>query len=227
MQIQTVGSLMCAALHETTLNDTDKQALLSMANEELAEELDDMLTEAASVANPMVLFGVCAITDASQQGVTINGVRVDNPLVAEKLSGKSRCFPYIVTCGTALEKWSEQYKNDVLASVWADEIKKKYLQLTVRTFQSYIKDTYHMSGYRAALNPGSRAEWPISGQKELFDILGGSELVKEKIGVVYTDSFLMLPTKTVSGISFESETAYENCQYCPLEKCPNRRAKRI
>jgi hypothetical protein len=37
----------------------------------------------------------------------------------------------------------------------------------------------------------------------------------------------MFPTKTISGVAFESEAFYENCQYCPLEKCPNRRAKRL
>jgi hypothetical protein len=37
----------------------------------------------------------------------------------------------------------------------------------------------------------------------------------------------MLPSKSSSGIAFESEVFYENCQFCPLENCPNRRAKRV
>ena len=64
-------------------------------------------------------------------------------------------------------------------------------------------------------------------QKELFEILGGPEFVRDAIGVTYSDSWLMTPTKSMSGILFESETVYENCQHCPLERCPNRRAKRI
>jgi hypothetical protein len=35
----------------------------------------------------------------------------------------------------------------------------------------------------------------------------------------------MLPTKSVSGIFFPTETSYENCQLCPRENCPNRRAE--
>ena len=78
-----------------------------------------------------------------------------------------------------------------------------------------------------SLNPGSIAAWPISGQAELFAILGGREFVETQTGVIYTPSYLMLPSKSVSGIAFESETFYENCQYCPIDNCPGRRAKRI
>jgi predicted transcriptional regulator len=39
-----------------------------------------------------------------------------------------------------------------------------------------------------------------------------------------TESFLMLPTKTVSGIFFPTEATFESCQLCPREECPNRRA---
>jgi len=227
MIIEYVDTYIKGRLANPKLSQEEREALLAMANDELADELADMIDEADSVAEPMVLFSVCAVENSTENAVTIHGVRVNNSLVAEKLGDKKRCFPYVCTCGTALEKWSEQYKNDLLANVWADEIKKKYLHRMVRTFIQYIKETYRMSNYRAALNPGSRQEWPISGQQDLFDILGGASYVKEQIGVSYTDSYLMLPTKSVSGISFESKTVYENCQYCPLEDCPNRRAPRI
>jgi hypothetical protein len=34
----------------------------------------------------------------------------------------------------------------------------------------------------------------------------------------------MLPIKTVSGIRFPKEGTYENCQLCPRQKCPGRKA---
>ena len=73
----------------------------------------------------------------------------------------------------------------------------------------------------SSLNPGSLKEWPITGQVPLFELLGG---VTEDIGVVLSDSLLMSPVKSVSGIMFQSEEAYENCQLCPRENCPGRRA---
>lgn len=73
----------------------------AMANEETAEELADMLAEADSLAEPAVLFGVCPVE--TRESVQIGKLPVDVPLVEEKLRGKSRCFPYVATCGAALE----------------------------------------------------------------------------------------------------------------------------
>lgn len=227
MLIKEIGTYMLAKMENPGLSDQEREELAALANEELAEELTDMIDEADALADPVVLFGICAVTDASAQSVTVGGVKVENALVAEKLGEKKRCFPYIATCGTALENWSLQYKDDLLTEYWADEIKKKYLRKAISALSEYLNEAYHLSGYRAALNPGSRQEWPVSGQQELFAMLGGVDFVREHIGVTYTDSFLMLPTKSVSGITFESETFYENCQYCPLDDCPGRRAPRI
>jgi hypothetical protein len=41
--------------------------------------------------------------------------------------------------------------------------------------------------------------------------------------VELTDSFLMVPNKSVSGLRFPTETSVENCQLCPREVCPGRR----
>jgi len=34
----------------------------------------------------------------------------------------------------------------------------------------------------------------------------------------------MIPTKSVSGIYFQTEVRWENCQLCPMENCIGRRA---
>jgi hypothetical protein len=72
------------------------------------------------------------------------------------------------------------------------------------------------------MNPGSLENWPISEQKPLFSLFGD---VEKLIGVRLSDSFLMFPIKSVSGIYFPTESSFASCQLCPREKCPNRRAK--
>ena len=227
MIITQIGTYMLAKPEDARLTEKEREELSALANEELREELEEMIGEADALAEPVALFGVCAVTDAQAERVTVGDVTVENTLVAEKLGDKKRCFPYIATCGSALEAWSEQYKDDLLSEYWADEIKKKYLRKVIVALRDYLTETYHIGGYPAALNPGSRQEWTVAGQRELFAMLGGTDFVREQLGVTYTDSFLMLPTKSVSGITFESETFYENCQYCPLDDCPGRRAPRI
>ena len=76
----------------------------------------------------------------------------------------------------------------------------------------------------ATMSPGSADEevWPIQQQKELFSLFGD---VESLIGVQLTDSFLMVPNKTVSGIRFPTEVDYRNCQLCHREECPSRSAE--
>ena len=225
MTITQKGPFQVASLEGDTLSEKDREALLKFANEDedLEEELKALMDEADKIARPTALFAVCPV----EENATVNGVSIPSDLVVEKLTGKNRCFPYIATCGRELEEWSEQYKGDYLAEFWADEVKKKFLFHITQAVLRHVKEHYRTAGHLAAVNPGSLERWPVSGQQELFAILGGREFVRETIGVIYTDSFLMLPSKTVSGISFESEVFYENCQHCPLERCPNRRAKRM
>jgi len=222
MIIETAGSFLVGRLEQPKLSEKDRQALLALANEETEEELLDLLDEADTVADPLALFCVSPVEEGR-----VGGVETGSQLVRERLCGKGRAFPYIVTCGPRLEAWSKSYEHDYLLGFWADEIKKRFLGLTAAAFRAHVKQAYRTAGHLAALNPGSLKEWPISGQEALFQMLGGPDFVRETIGVTYSDSFLMFPTKTISGVAFESETFFENCQYCPLEKCPNRRAKRL
>jgi hypothetical protein len=76
-------------------------------------------------------------------------------------------------------------------------------------------------GRTAVMNPGSLANWPLEEQRLLFRLLGDPH---EAIGVQLTDSFLMVPIKSVSGLRFPTEMHYENCQLCPRDPCPGRRA---
>lgn len=226
MKIVAANSFFVGHLEDRTVPEKDRAKLMGLANEEFADELADMLDEAMPLADPVALFGVCPVSSDTQQ-VSVNGVVIPSDLAFEKLKDKNRCFPYICTCGTALEEWSKQYAGDLLAEYWADEIKKYFLIRIRVELTAWLKAQYKTGTHLPSLNPGSIAAWPISGQAELFSILGGRDFVEKQIGVIYTPSFLMLPSKSVSGIAFESETFYENCQYCPIENCPGRRAKRL
>ena len=71
------------------------------------------------------------------------------------------------------------------------------------------------------MNPGSLEDWPIQQQTQVFELLGDP---LRDVGVRLTDSFLMVPIKSVSGIRYPTETSFESCQLCPREKCTGRRA---
>ena len=68
---------------------------------------------------------------------------------------------------------------------------------------------------------GDASVWPIEQQQGLFSLLGD---VEERVGVKLTDSFLMVPNKTTSGILFPTETDFRSCEVCHREDCPSRHA---
>jgi hypothetical protein len=70
--------------------------------------------------------------------------------------------------------------------------------------------------------PGSLADWPIEEQAPLFKLLGD---VDASIGVKLTDSMLMLPAKSISGVYFPADVSFFSCQLCPRERCESRKAK--
>jgi hypothetical protein len=70
------------------------------------------------------------------------------------------------------------------------------------------------------MNPGSLPDWPLQEQRQLFALLGDT---RAAIGVELTDSCLMLPIKSLSGLRFPTGENFENCQLCPRERCPGRR----
>ena len=71
------------------------------------------------------------------------------------------------------------------------------------------------------MSPGSLEDWPITEQTKLFSIFGDTERL---IGVRLTDSMLMVPRKSISGILFPSEEGFTSCQLCDRERCPGRKA---
>ncbi len=226
MKVTKYKDLFLCSLTDLAFTEKEKALLLRLGNEDTEEEILDMITAAEQIANPKAVFAVCSVEER-QGKPTLNGISPNSAFVCDKLKDRHRAFPYVASCSGELDAFAAAYKGDALSEYWADAIKQVYLNRIMQALFAYMKKEYRIEGHFSALNPGSLADWPVNGQQELFAMLGGMEQVYEKIGVYYNESFLMFPNKSVSGIGFESEVFYENCQYCPIAGCPNRRATRI
>jgi hypothetical protein len=108
----------------------------------------------------------------------------------------------------------------MLKRFWADAIKEMVMRHAHTLMEGHLMD-HLRPGKLSRMSPGSLVDWPIQEQLPLFEILGNT---RDTIGVHLTDSLLMIPTKSVSGIRFPTEESFESCQLCPREECPNRRA---
>lgn len=194
------------------------------------DDLDDAQDEALKVyqkaqdvLQPKLLIGERCITNHSLvdgiPSVTIGEVVLTGKALGV-LNGIHRVFAYVATCGEEMEGFDVS-SMDMLAPYWIDAIKGQGLRDARLALMSYCRQTWGILKPKS-LNPGSGNVdiWPIEEQRGLFEILGGAQ----DIGVSLTDSFLMVPNKSISGLIFASPTGeYESCAYCEKGRCPDRR----
>jgi len=185
----------------------------------LEADLVRLVDEAVAVARPKALHKLVFIDEKQIDAVVIDGVMLRSRVLRVNLDAVHRAFAYVATCGQELQAWGEQ-QDDMVDQYWADVIKEAALGSARRALNTHLKTCYEL-GRSAAMAPGSLADWPIREQRPLFKILGDPEAA---IGVRLTDSYLMVPNKSISGILFATEERFESCLLCPREECPGRRA---
>lgn len=147
-------------------------------------------------------------------------------IIMNQLRGAEGYALFIATCGEAFERFLQQMKAEgdmvrvfiadamgsVIAEKCADEMEKN-LQLSIDKLG--WKHTNRFS-------PGY-CSWHVSQQQLLFPLFHG-----QTCGVTLTDSSLMLPIKSVSGIIGVGEKARRldyTCGLCNFEKCYKRKLK--
>jgi len=189
------------------------------ADDGAARALEELAAAAERVARPKASFKISFIDERTTDEVVLDGVRFSSRVLKVNLDPVHRTFPHVATCGRELEDWSVGFA-DPLEQFAADQIKELALRAALDHLVTHIRGR-HAIKKLSHMNPGSLADWPLPQQAPLFRLLGDLDSL---IGVRLTESFLMLPTKTVSGIFFPTETTFESCQLCPREECPNRRA---
>jgi hypothetical protein len=181
--------------------------------------IEELAAAAENVARPKAAWRDSYIDNRSGDETVVDGVTFASRVLRVNLDPVHRVFPHVVTCGTEIERWSESI-SDPLERFAADVIKEHAVGAALAFLESHLRAT---SGFPAFshMNPGSLPDWPLPQQEPLFRLLGDLDTL---IGVRLTESFLMLPTKTVSGIFFPTETSFQSCQLCPREVCRGRRA---
>ena len=189
------------------------------AEGEDALRVKELAQAAEAVARPRAICRAAYIESKGEESVVIEGVAFKSRILRVNLDPVHRVFPYVATCGTELEQWSASL-GGMLEPFWGDAIKRMALSAAFAAIGQHLEDRFHL-GKTARMNPGSLADWPLSEQRPLWELLGNPT---KHIGVVLKDSFLMSPIKSVSGIVFPTEVSYENCQLCPCDLCPGRRA---
>jgi hypothetical protein len=184
-----------------------------------ADRFMRLLQEAETIAKPRALYGVAYVDERSEGCVVVDGITFNSRVLRVNLEKVHRVFPFLVTCGTELHEWAAA-QEDILQRYYADEIAEVALRQALGVLREHLNERYRL-GRTSTMSPGSLPDWPIQAQRPLFALFGDTERL---LGVRLTDSLLMVPSKSVSGIRFPTEQTFASCQLCPREGCPSRQA---
>jgi hypothetical protein len=180
-----------------------------------------LVHRAREVARPKALYAEAFVEGRRDDTIRIADVTFTSRMLRRKLETVERVFPYVATCGHEMDGVALP-AGDVLVQYWWDAIKAELLTAARAHLLAHLTERYRL-GQTARMSPGSGDVdvWPIEQQRLLFALLEG---VTPFIGVILTESCLMIPNKTVSGLIFPTEEVFQTCQVCHRDPCPNRRA---
>lgn len=182
------------------------------------ERLKKLADEAAAIARPRAAFRLCAMKFGEGDTVMVDEAVFKSPLLRQNFEGLDRVFPFLATEGTELSAWARAFSD--LDRILANALQYEAMNQARTWLENIVMETYGVSQV-SAMNPGSLTVWPIAQQTPLFKLLAPLD---EKLGVTLLPSFMMKPEHTVSGIYFQTDKKFHNCQLCPREDCPNRKA---
>jgi hypothetical protein len=182
-----------------------------------------VVSEAVGLARSLLrikaVYDISYIGVKDQETVEIGGVVFRSRVLRHNLERAQKVFPFIMTVGPELEKKSGSL-GDLLRQYYLEETANIVLERAAGWLAEKLSARWGFPGL-SCMSPGSLEDWPITEQPKLFSLFGDTE---KSVGVKLTDSLLMIPRKSISGIFFPSEEGFISCKLCPRENCPSRKA---
>jgi len=192
---------------------------LHMKKDHDMSEIQPLIDVAVQLIEPRALYDVRYIEEKFEDAVIVNGRRLKSRVLRKNLDQVERIFPFVITIGPKLGE-KQTTSTDLLENFYLDTIGNVALNSARKQLKRHLKSKFALEKI-SSMAPGSLADWPIEEQAPLFKLLGD---VETSIGVKLTDSLLMLPAKSISGIYFPTEVSFFSCQLCPRERCESRKA---
>jgi hypothetical protein len=192
---------------------------LHIRDSDRLQELQDLVNRALPMLECRAAYTVSYVDKRQEDALVIDDIRFVSKVLRKNLDQAERVFPYVMTIGPGLEDQVGQCA-DVLEQYYLDVIGTVALTGVRQQLFDHLQSKYGLDKV-SFMSPGSLPDWPLEQQRPLFALLGKGPA---DLGVSLTDTFLMLPKKSVSGICFPTEISFFSCQLCSRERCESRKA---
>lgn len=186
-------------------------------DEQTATETQRLLDEVAVFLRPRFLYTVVSQLPAFQWGRIID----------RQLQGSEAYALFVATSGTEYEAFQQRLlkEGDMVRVFVADALGSVIAEKTADRMEETLQQSIDKLGWHRTnrFSPGY-CGWHVSQQQLLFPLFG----VKEPCGIQLTDSSLMVPIKSVSGIiGLGHSVRYlpYTCGLCDFKNCYKRRKR--
>lgn len=205
---------------ELSITQTDIYDAMGYQNatpdKEVQREVQAILNDVQHWLHPRFCFFVCQALPDFDMG----------KIILHQLKGSEAYALFIATAGTEYESYLQRLKNegDMVRVFIADALGSVIAEKTADMLETCLQESINKLGWHHTnrFSPGY-CGWHVSQQQLLFPLFQG-----HTCGVRLTESSLMLPIKSVSGIiglGKEVRRLDYTCGLCNFEKCYKRKRK--
>ena len=175
--------------------------------------VDTLIKETTDIARPRFIYNIFTLEKNSGILLRNTELTLKGKDIARHLEKSEKCAVLCATLGSEIEMKINYYsKTELLKSVISDACASTLIEALCDYAEALIKTEAEKNGFfiTSRYSPGY-GDFEISVQKDLLNLIEAPK----KIGVTVTDSFIMLPRKSVSAvIGFQSEKAKEEINKC-------------
>lgn len=191
------------------------------------ESIDQVLEQAKDLVQ---IRGGCRLIDDLERcddhlHYRIGGVEFTiGKIISVQLRKASSAALFVCTIGAGLENYARQLmkEGDYVTGFVADIMASETVELSMDFIQNALEDDFKSKGLRLTnrYSPGY-CGWHVSEQQKLFSLLPPGFC-----GISLTESSLMVPIKSVSGvigIGADVRKVDYTCRFCDMKECVYRR----
>jgi hypothetical protein len=185
------------------------------------QEAKSTIEKGLGMISPRAVYTFAKVKSIKETRVLLDsGQYVQSIILSDTLELGQTVALFVATIGENLEREASRQGKTSILNAWVLEQTGDY---ALRKASAYVKARAEetLGGNVSCFSPGTGTGklFSIDQQRTLFEVLDP----QKNVGVTLSPSFLMVPRKSVSGILAATRQEYDACQYCPRERCMNRR----
>lgn len=169
----------------------------------------------------------CTAVDTNNGCIYCDGTMLQTGhRVSTYMKGASMIAVFVCTAGSIFTSLAERYmrNGDITEAFITDAIGSVTVENAMDMIQTELEKEMANAGYNTTnrYSPGY-CEWHVSGQKSLFTLINS-----DTVGISLTESCLMLPIKSVSGIIGIGNSVTKRpygCDICGSKTCVYRKIR--